>query len=150
MYGSAADYLNQVSGYGLVSVDDNYHCTYAATHTSSSWISLSYGKKVQGMLMAGYIKSLGASKDLADYWFFSKDGGDFTKMSQAIRIVPTIVWNIGKFTLGLEYEMTAAEYGSDVDGKGRVLASGTEVNGTVASRHWVANHRVQFMTKFNF
>ena len=150
VYGSAADYLNQVSGYGLVSVDDNYHCTYAATHTSSSWISLSYGKKVQGMLMAGYIKSLGASKDLADYWFFSKDGGDFTKMSQAIRIVPTIVWNIGKFTLGLEYEMTAAEYGSDVNNRGQVLPSGAEFNGVLASRHWVANHRVQFMTKFNF
>lgn len=102
------------------------------------------------MLMAGYINNLGAAEDLEEYWFFSKDGGDFTNMSQAIRIVPTVVWNIGKFTLGLEYEMTAAEYGSDVDARGHVLASGTDVNGIAASRHWVTNHRVQFMTKFNF
>lgn len=151
VYGSAAEYLNQVSGYGLVSVDEGYHCDYAAMHTSSSWVSLSYGKKVQGMLMAGYINNLGAGKDLSEYWFFSKDGGNFKKMSQAVRIAPAVVWNIGKFTLGLEYEMTAAEYGSHVDTKGHVVAAGTDMGaGVLASRHWVANHRVQFMTRFNF
>lgn len=151
VYGSAAEYLNQVSGYGIVSVDEGYHCNYAATHTSSSWVSLSYGKKLQGMLMAGYINNLGAGKELSEYWFFSKDGGNFKNMSQAIRIAPAVVWNIGKFTLGLEYEMTAAEYGSHVDTKGHVVAAGTDMGaGVLASRHWVANHRVQFMTRFNF
>lgn len=151
VYGSAADFLNQVSGYGVTGIDGS-HYSYAATHTSSSWISLSIGKKVQGMLMAGYINNLGASEDMTQYWFFSKDGGNFKNLSQAYRIVPTVVWNIGKFTLGLEYEMTSAQYGDHVLANGKVAKNGEVLSngGDIATRHWVTNHRVQLMTKFNF
>lgn len=153
VYGGAADHLNQVSGYGVTAFDPvSYHYDYAATHTSSSWMSISYGKKVQGMLMAGYINNLGAGKDFMDgYWFFTKDGYNFRSMAQAFRIVPTVVWNIGKFTVGLEYEMTAAQYGSNLNADGSVVKDGTVLpDGSWAERHWVANHRVQLMTKFNF
>ncbi len=156
VYGSAADHLNQVSGYGVISnANEDGHYDYAATHTSSSWMSISYGKKVQGMLMAGYINNLGAGKDFVDtadnYWFFAKDGYNFRNMAQAFRIVPTILWNIGKFSVGLEYEMTAAQYGSNLDADGSVVKDGAALpSGVTAERHWVANHRVQLMTKFNF
>ena len=157
IYGSAADYLNLVSGYGITSMSDpDGHYDYAATHTSSSWVSVSVGKKLQGMFMAGYIANLGASKDFADledgYYFFTKDGQNFQRMAQAFRLVPTIAYNVGKFTLGLEYEMTAAQFGDNLNADGSVMKEGTELPGAagLAGRYWVANLRIQLMTKFTF
>ena len=157
IYGSAADYLNLVSGYGITSMSDpDGHYDYAATHTSSSWVSVSVGKKLQGMFMAGYIANLGATKDFVDtgdsYYFFAKDGQSFKRMAQAFRLVPTIAYNIGKFTLGLEYEVTAAQFGDNLNPDGSVMKEGTELPGAagLAGRYWVANHRIQLMTKFTF
>ena len=157
IYGSAADYLNLVSGYGITSMSEpDGHYDYAATHTSSSWVSVSVGKKLQGMFMAGYIANLGASKDFADledgYYFFTKDGQNFQRMAQAFRLVPTIAYNVGKFTLGLEYEMTAAQFGDNLNADGSVMKEGPELPGAagLAGRYWVANHRIQLMTKFTF
>ena len=157
IYGSAADYLNLVSGYGITSMSDpDGHYDYAATHTSSSWVSVSVGKKLQGMFMAGYIANLGATKDFVDtgdnYYFFAKDGQNFKRMAQAFRLVPTIAYNIGKFTLGLEYEVTAAQFGDNLNPDGSVMKEGTELPGAagLAGRYWVANHRIQLMTKFTF
>ncbi len=157
IYGSAADYLNLVSGYGITSMSDpDGHYDYAATHTSSSWVSVSVGKKLQGMFMAGYIANLGAAKDFVDtgdsYYFFAKDGQSFKRMAQAFRLVPTIAYNIGKFTLGLEYEVTAAQFGDNLNADGSVMKEGTELPGAagLAGRYWVANHRIQLMTRFNF
>ena len=157
IYGSAADYLNLVSGYGITSMSEpDGHYDYAATHTSSSWVSVSVGKRLRGMFMAGYIANLGASKDFADledgYYFFTKDGQNFQRMAQAFRLVPTIAYNVGKFTLGLEYEMTAAQFGDNLNADGSVMKEGTELPGAagLAGRYWVANHRIQLMTKFTF
>ena len=157
IYGSAADYLNLVSGYGITSMSEpDGHYDYAATHTSSSWVSVSVGKRLQGMFMAGYIANLGASEDFADledgYYFFTKDGQNFQRMAQAFRLVPTIAYNVGKFTLGLEYEMTAAQFGDNLNADGSVMKEGTELPGAagLAGRYWVANHRIQLMTKFTF
>ena len=157
IYGSAADYLNQVSGYGVTSTSNaDGHYDYAATHSSSSWVSVSYGKKLQGMFMAGYIANLGAAKDFVgldndSYYFFTKDGQNYRNMAQAFRLVPTIAYNIGKFTLGLEYEVTAAQFGDSLGADGKVMKAGASLpGGGCASRYWVANHRIQLMTKFNF
>lgn len=156
IYGGAADYLNQVSGYGITSVSNaDGHYDYAATHTSSSWLSVSVGKKLQGMFMAGYIANLGASEDFVDldsgYYFFTKDGQNFKRMAQAFRLVPAVAYNIGKFTLGLEYEVTAAQFGDTLNADGTVVKAGKWLApGRKAARYWVTNHRIQFMTKFNF
>ena len=158
IYASAADHLNQVSGYGVTAkydgINEDGHWEYAATHTSSSWISASYGKKLQGMLMVGYIKPMGAGKDFVDtagnYYFFSKDGGNFKNLASMYRIVPTVVYNLGKFALGLEYEVTSAEYGDIVKANGAVAHEGESVNGFTASTHWITNHRIQLMAKFTF
>lgn len=157
IYGGAADYLNQVSGYGVTSASHaDGHWEYAATRSSSSWLSVSFGKKLQGMFMAGYIANLGASKDFVGldkdyYYFFTKDGQNYRNMAQAFRLVPTIAYNIGKFTLGLEYEVTAAQFGDSLDADGSVMKAGASLpDGGCATRYWVANHRIQLMTKFNF
>ena len=106
--------------------------------------------------MAGYIANLGASKDFVGldkdyYYFFTKDGQNYRNMAQAFRLVPTIAYNIGKFTLGLEYEVTAAQFGNGLEADGTVMKAGTRLpDGGCATRYWVANHRIQFMTKFTF
>ena len=58
------------------------------------------------------------------------------------RITPTLLYTVGKFQLGLEYDITSVHYS---DGK-LDAANGLSVNGL----HWVTNHRVQIMTKYNF
>jgi hypothetical protein len=56
------------------------------------------------------------------------------------RLSPTILWTIGKFQLGCEYEITSVQYGKNLGFDG--LAKD--------DLHWVTNHRVQLMTKYNF
>lgn len=151
VYGSAGEHFNLMSGYGVTAkfTEDGQdgHFEYTPLHSSSSWMSLSYGKKVQGVLFLGYYKNLGTSKDLinvdgvadaSDFWF-SKNG--FQNMTQMWRVTPTVLYNVGKFTLGLEYEVTSVEYG---DKKYNARALSTE------NLHWITNHRVQMMFKFNF
>lgn len=63
---------------------------------------------------------------------------------QAFRATPTIAFNLGKFTLSLEYNYTIGEYGDAGIHRGvRGLYDG-------APTHWVHNHRFICMTKFNF
>lgn len=148
VYGSAGEHINLMSGYGVTGMFDDGHWEYAPLHSTSSWMTLSYGKKVQGVLMVGYMKNLGTSQDLLntsgsvnpDYIFFNKNG--FANLNSMYRIVPTIIYNVGKFSLGLEYEMTSAQYG---DGK-TYNASGLSADGL----HRVTNHRLQMMVKFTF
>ena len=154
VYGGAADYLNLVGGYGVTAMSDG-HFDYAATRTSSSWISLSVGRKVKAVLMAGYLRNLGADSDFMDnglqYWFFSKDGGDFKNLAQAYRLAPSVSWNIGKFTVGLEYEYDTVQYGSHRNANGSVMYDRQEfAPGEYAYRHWVTNHRILLVTRFNF
>ena len=81
---------------------------------------------------------------------FSKDGGNFKNLASMYRIVPTIVYNFGKFALGIEYELTSAEYGDTIKPNGAVAANGEIVNGVKATTHMITNHRVQMMAKFTF
>ena len=63
---------------------------------------------------------------------------------QAFRATPTVAWNIGKFTVSLEYNYTLGEYGNQGVHRGvRGLYGDGET-------HWVHNHRFICMTKFNF
>ena len=63
-------------------------------------------------------------------------------MNRMWRLVPTLLYTVGKFQLGLEYDITSVHYG---DGK-IDPANGLSKNGL----HWVTNHRVELMTKYNF
>ena len=58
------------------------------------------------------------------------------------RVIPAVCYNAGKFTLGLEYNYTAAQYG---DGK-TYTAHGLSTEGL----HTVENHRIQMLVKFTF
>ena len=147
-FSQAGEHMNLMSGYGITEKFDDGHYEYAPIQTSSTWASVSYGKKWQFMLMGGYIKNLGATKDFvntngvtsASDFYFSGNGSK--NLNSMWRIIPAVTYNIGKFTLGLEYNMTAAQYG---DGKS-YNARGLSLEGL----HWVYNNRIQAMVKFTF
>ena len=162
----AGEHMNMNGGYGVKAKSDGKFWNpdgsyeYTPTRTSSSWISLVYGgkigaqedkhpQKLQGILFAGYVENLGTKDPLAT--MKDEKGNDVIvgfyyprvkNMNRMWRLTPTLLYTVGKFQLGLEYDITSVHYS---DGKLNP-ANGLSENGL----HWVTNHRVQLMTKFNF
>jgi len=147
----AGEHMNLLSGYGVHSYDATTHTyTYAPMQDWASFISFQYGKKVQAMCTLGYFKQLGTTKDLmlttnastgaSEYALWMNTAAD-TKIQQAFRVTPTVAWNIGKFTVSLEYDLTAAEFGRGARNI-RGMYDGTP--------EWILNHRFICMTKFTF
>lgn len=158
----AGEHMQLLSGYALTSVTADNHYNYSPLQQTASFVSLQYGKTVQGMIMLGYAANLGTidpvirlrdseaiiaidpdrdinSRD-ENLIFFSANG--YKNIKQMVRATPTVVYNLGKMQFGLEYDITGAQYG-DV----------TDLNkyGVVQSNlHWVFNHRVSLMAKFTF
>ena len=165
IFAAAGEHMNIQGGYGITEkfngVDQDGHYEYTPTYSSSTWVAFSYGKKWQPSLMLGYYENFGTFKDLyttrsdgkveeGDF-FFSKNS--FKNLNRMYRVVPYITYNLGKFTIGLEYELTAAQFGTPEKEEG--LLTGTKVlynsRGLATDGlHWVMNHRVQAMFKFNF
>ena len=139
----SGEHMNLLSGYGVASLDDvNYVYTYTPMQDLASFLSFQYGKKVQVMSTFAYFKQLGTTKDLVDpaklLWI--NTAAD-TKIQQAFRVTPTVAWNIGKFTVSLEYDLTAAAFGRGSRNL-RGMYDGTP--------EWIMNHRLICMTKFTF
>ena len=148
-YGQGGEHMNLMSGYAVVDRTDPTNWKYASLRNSSTWVSLSYGKKLQGVLFAGYLKNFGLAEGKIDAPIAKSDvyfcGNGFSNINQMYRINPQGLYNFGKFTVGLEYQWTAVQYGKY--GAGDTLnerALATE------GLHWVGNHRVNMMVKFTF
>lgn len=150
VYGGGGEHMNLESGYAVCNISgDNSLWDYTPINTSSSWMTVSYGRKVQGSLLLGYIKNLGTSKDIvgtgdkadANCIFFQKNGSP--NINQAYRIEPEIAYNVGRLTIGLQYMLTAVQYGSKSYTRRALVYD-------ASSLHWVANHRVEAMIKFTF
>ena len=146
-FGEGGEHMNLMSGYAKVGENADGSWNYASLRNSSSWLSLSYGKKWQGVLFLGYVKNLGlaeaASGPLAkgDVYFC---GNGFSNINQMYRINPQIIYNIGKLNVGLEYQWTSVQYG-EYDG-GKLNAYGLADK----NLHWVGNNRINMMVKVNF
>ena len=146
-FGEGGEHMNLMSGYAKVGENADGSWNYVSLRNSSSWLSLSYGKKWQGVLFLGYVKNLGlaeaASGPLAkgDVYFC---GNGFSNINQMYRINPQIIYNIGKLNVGLEYQWTSVQYG-EYDG-GKLNAYGLADK----NLHWVGNNRINMMVKFNF
>ena len=147
-FGEGGEHMNLMSGYAKVkenTADGSWE--YASLRNSSSWLSLSYGKKWQGVLFLGYVKNLGLEEGLAgpiakgDVYFC---GNGFSNINQLYRINPQLIYNIGKMNIGLEYQWTAVQYGEYENGT--LNYYGLAGNGL----HWVGNNRINMMVKFNF
>ena len=159
IFAEAGEHMNMNGGYGVSKVNEDGSYEYTPTRHSSSWISLVYGGKVgsqedkhpqklQGILFAGYIKNFGTKSALwdanqdgkADMFYFPRG----ENMNQMWRLTPTLLYTVGKFQVGIEYDITSVQYGDSK--KGINAQTGLADTGL----HWVTNHRVQVMTKFNF
>ena len=151
--GEGGEHINLMTGYAKVG-DDNADGSwdYASFRSSSSWVSMSYGKKWQGVLFLGYLKTLGLAEGVtdgpvakSDVYFFANGGPNINQM---YRINPQLIYNIGKMNLGLEYQWTAVQYGdyTKIDGKDYLDARGKAMN----NLHWIGNHRINLMVKYNF
>ena len=146
----AGEHMNLLSGYGISNFDwtkgSDVVIEYTPMQDWASFVSFSYGKKVQAMCMLGYMKQLGTTKDLftgyvpgeGNLWMNTSAD---VHIQQAFRATPTVAWNLGKFTVSLEYNLTAAEFGSGVR-NARGMWDG--------NKEWILNHRFICMTKFNF
>lgn len=115
-------------GYGIANLDANGNAMYTNHNLASGWINGAYGKKVQVGFLLGYGKNLGTSSNL----LADKDGlykvygnglsttnitatnklGVQTILNQAYRSTAYISYIKSNFILGLEYELTGAEYGT--------------------------------------
>ena len=64
IYASAGEHINMLSGYGVTKVEADGSWDYAPLHSTASFLSVKYGRKVQVQGMIGYMKNLGTSKAL--------------------------------------------------------------------------------------
>ena len=149
----SGEHMNILSGYGIADYDaSTYTYTYTPMRDLTTFVSAQYGKKFQVLGMVGYMKQLGTSKDLmGSAAVVNAAGGNLwlntaaaANIQQAFRMTPTVMWNIGKIQMGLEYDYTIAEYGnSDAVRNARGIYE-------AGSTHWLGNHRLIWLSKFNF
>ncbi|MBQ3250710.1 MAG: hypothetical protein IJB05_06180 [Bacteroidales bacterium] len=146
-FGEGGEHMNLMSGYAKIGDNPDGSWNYASMRNSSSWLSMSYGKKWQGVLFLGYVKNLGLAKAASgplakgDVYFC---GNGFSNINQMYRINPQVIYNIGKLNVGLEYQWTSVQYGKYDDGKLNAHALADK------DLHWIGNHRVNMMVKYNF
>ena len=146
-YGEGGEHMNLMSGYAKIGENTDGSWNYASLRNSSSWLSLIYGKKWQGVLMLGYVKNLGLAEAApaplakSDVYFCTNG---FSNINQMYRINPQVIYNIGKLNVGLEYQWTSVQYGEYNEGKLNEFGLADK------NLHWVGNHRVNMMVKYNF
>ena len=146
-WGESGEHLNLMSGYAKIGENPDGSWNYASLRNSSSWLSLIYGKKWQGVLFLGYMKNLAlaeaASGPIAksDVYFCTNG---FSNINQIYRINPQLIYNIGKLNVGLEYQWTSVQYGEYNEGKLNEFGLADK------NLQWVGNHRINMMVKYNF
>lgn len=134
----AGEHMQLMSGYAVCGLkEDGISNEYTPNLSTVNYISAQYGNKFQVMGMVGYIRTLGTLKDVTGPVYFSGNGGK--GINSMFRVTPTLVYNLGKFMVGLEYDLTMVEYGKTLDA--RLLPQDC---------HWVNNHRILLCTKFTF
>jgi len=140
VFAQAGEHMNLNGGYGVSAVNADGSWEYTPTRNSSSWINFSYGKKVQGVMYLGYVRNFGTAEPLVGTLYFSKNS--FSNLNRLMRVTPEVMFNWERLTLGLEYELTGAQYGSF--GAGDLYGLATE------NLHWVFNNRIQLMLRYTF
>ena len=159
-YGQGGEHLNLMSGYAKVGENADGSWNYASLRNSSSWLSMTYGKKWQGVLFLGYVKNFGLAEGVIDEPIAKSNvyfcGNGFSNINQMYRINPQLIYNIGKMNLGLEYQWTSVQYGDYVDAQDCSdgtckIVPGLDVRGLASDNlRWVGNHRINMMVKYNF
>ncbi len=166
-FAEAGEHLNMLGGYGVsakyTAAGEDGHFEYTPTLTSSSWMSISYGRTLKGSLLLGYARNFGTKDNLleieqgcslvdASQNYLAKN--TYSNLNSTFRVSPMLSYSFGPLTLGIEYSFSAAEYGeyqSYTSSDGKTYSQCVSLKGLADSgKHWVGNHRVQLLTKFTF
>lgn len=135
-YASDGSHMNLIGGYGICGTTDGAY-DFASTRNVSDWFTLQYkAGALRPALFLGYIKMFGAREDIVGDAFFKNSA---EKINQMYRIQPEVVYNMGKVAFGLEYMLTAVQYGKH---DSKLVVSD--------NLHWVKNNRIQMMVKYTF
>ena len=176
VYGQNTSHMQQPTGFGVVEILDNGAYTYEPMQLGSAWLTMMYGKKLRYGFFAGWMKNYGSAgedfitngvvgqnKDGSDIYmvevdkkipnsaFVSRNNIDYAKntgMEQAYRFSPIVTYKVENMQIGLEYEHTAVAYGNYKLNMNEYPKNYTD--GTVGDTHWVANHRICVMVKYDF
>ncbi len=122
-----------LGGYGLSTDATASNADYTNFNTSTSWLSVAYGAKIQVGIYGGLMQNFGSNKDLkltsnSVYGYGFYDASQLI-IDQLYRVAPHITYNLPNFRLGFEYELTTAKYGT------------IQSNGRVVNPYKVSNHR---------
>ena len=123
IFAEAGEHMNLNGGYGVKAVNPDGSYSYTPTRSSA-------------------VQNFGTKEALANASDFYYPRAN--NMNRMWRLSPTLLYTVGKFQIGCEYEITSVQYGDKTQGIN--LANGLFDKGL----HWVTNHRVQLMTKYNF
>ena len=119
---------SMLGGFGVTAVDPRTgEQEYSPYLFSTSWLNIVYGKKWKPGLFVGYLKNLGAAKEIV--------GGTYgvgLDVDQLFTVNAQLSYNLPHWKLGVEYSPATAWYG-DVDKKD---------GGRVHATHSVTNHRI--------
>lgn len=139
-FGQDGSHLNLTGGYAVTGGTSPDDYEFTPTVNSSTWVSLSYGKKWQGVLFGGYIRNFGTREEVTgDFWFCKNS---FKNVNRVWRLTPTVIRNLGKVQFALEYELTGAQYGNP--------DQLSDVGLFEEDLKWVTNQRLNFMVKYTF
>ena len=122
-----------MGGYGSTSVNNETdEREYSPLRISHSWLNVMYGTKWRGGVFFGYLKNLGASKEVFNLY------GTGTNVDQLTNASVELTYNIPHWKIGAEYSLTTAWYGTN-DDKGKVYDT-----------HDVSNNRFVISALYSF
>lgn len=124
-----------VGGYGIVNADNaTGEQEYAPMRTSSTWINVAYGKKWRPALFFGYLKNLGATKEVPLGVL-----GTGTSLDELFTGTAELTYNIPHWKIGAEYSVCNAWYGDGFNAKHKATHS-----------HGIENHRLVLSVNYQF
>ena len=122
-----------LGGYGSTSINNETdEREYAPLRISHSWLNVMYGTKWRGGVFLGYLKNLGASKEVFNLC------GTGTDVDQLTNASVELTYNIPHWKIGAEYSLTTAWYGTNDD------------KGKVHDTHDVSNNRFVISALYSF
>lgn len=138
-----ADYT-MPGGYAKVFSSDTGGHSYTNMNNLNTWVNVVYGKQWQVGLFAGFMQNLGSGMTLHNFGSgYTVYGRGFYAASQTIldrlvRVAPMVIYNLNNLQVGLEYNLTGANYG--------LIGS----NGRATNPYTVTNHRLLASVVYNF
>lgn len=115
VYGENLTDLLMLGGYAVKSTDATTGIDeYTSIKTMSAWTDLSFGKKVQFGVFAGYTKNLGSDDEIKGAYYSRGNN-----IESVFRVSPRLAYKMGSTQFAGEVEYTSASY-STPDIKGEV------------------------------